>query len=110
LVMEVAATASGGETMAPIRKATGQLKPGMSTCAATATSNIVNRTSPTAALVIELIFALKPCQLVYQAAAYSSGGKKITKTISGSSDITGRPGIRLIAIPDKTNAIGKGNL
>ena len=79
-------------------------------CAATATSKVVNNTSPTAALVIALIEALKLCQLVFQAAAYKSGGKKMTKTISGLRDITGKPGIRLIAIPDNTNTIGKGNL
>jgi hypothetical protein len=96
--------------MAPIRKAMGQLNPGISRCAATATSKVVNSTSPTAALVIGLMEDLKLCQLVFQAAAYKIGGKKITKTISGSSEITGNPGIRLIAIPDKTNTIGKGNL
>jgi hypothetical protein len=54
--------------------------------------------------------ALKLCQLVFQAAAYNSGGKKMTKTMAGLSDITGNPGIRLMTIPDITNTMGNGNL
>ena len=79
-------------------------------CAATATSEVVNSTSPTAALVIGLSADLKLCQLVFHAAAYNIGGRKITKTMAGLSDITGNPGIRLMAIPDTTNTMGKGNL
>jgi hypothetical protein len=82
----------------------------MSICAATATSNVVNNTRPTAARAIGLKEALKLCQLVFHAAAYNIGGKKMIKTISGSIEITGNPGIRLIAMPDKTNIIGKGKL
>ncbi len=63
-----------------------------------------------AANPIDRMEPLNSCQLVFQAAAYKSGGKKMIKTISGSSEMTGKPGIRLIAIPDMTNTIGKGNL
>jgi hypothetical protein len=109
-VSEVAATASGGETIAPMRKANGQLILGINKCTASATSAVVNKTSPTAAILIGLKEALKWCQFVFQAAAYKSGGRKIINTIAGSSAITGNPGIRLITMPDKTNTIGKGNL
>lgn len=54
--------------------------------------------------------ALKSCQLVFHAAAYKSGGKKIMNTTSGANSITGSPGMMLIATPLKTSAMGKGNL
>jgi len=109
-VSEVAATASGGDTMAPIRKDSGHVKPGINRWAVSATNAVVKKTSPTAANVIGLIEALKLCQLVFQAAPYKSGGRKIINTISGLSDITGKPGIRLMHNPDNTNTIGKGKL
>ena len=42
----VAATASGGETMAPSAKATGQLMPGMTALATTATAAVVTTAAP----------------------------------------------------------------
>src|SRR6185295_14526441 len=76
--------------------------------AATATNDVVNSTSPIAASVIGRRAALNSCQLVFHAAPYNNGGKKIRKTIDGLSVITGKPGIRLITTPESTRIIGKG--
>ena len=46
--MAVAATTSGGATIAPRTKATGQEKPAMTVCATTATATVVKNTHPTA--------------------------------------------------------------
>src|SRR5688572_5547304 len=91
-VIEVAATASGGDTIAPVRKARGQVKPGISACATTATLIVVKITSPIAAMLMGRMAALNSCQLVFHDASYKSGGRKRMNTISGLKEITGRPG------------------
>jgi len=53
----VAATASGGATIAPSANAAGQPRPGMSAWATTATTTVVNSTRPTARRPIERMFA-----------------------------------------------------
>jgi hypothetical protein len=93
-----------------MRKAKGHVSPGIKRCAAIATSTVVNKTSPNAAILIGRIDALKLCQLVFHAAAYNNGGRKMINTTDGSRAITGSPGIRLITRPDNTSTIGKGNL
>ena len=110
MVTDVAATASGGETIAPIKNAKGQSRFGMSQWAAMATMDVVKITSPIAAKPMGLKLALKSCQLVFHAAAYNNGGKKIMNTTSGPNSITGSPGMMLIQTPLSTKAIGKGNL
>jgi hypothetical protein len=62
---------------------------------------VVKNTRPMDARLIGLIAALKSCQLVFHAAPYKSGGKKIRKIMSGFNEIVGSPGIRLITIPTK---------
>lgn len=57
--MAVAATASGGETIAPSTSATGQLNPGMTIRATAATPAVVASTSPTARSMIGRRFATK---------------------------------------------------
>ena len=57
--MAVAATASGGDTMAPRTNAAGQPRPGTIACAAAATPAVVARTSPTARSVMGRRFAWK---------------------------------------------------
>jgi hypothetical protein len=54
----VAATASGGETIAPKAKATGQPISGRSACATTATTPAVASVNPTASDRIERSWAL----------------------------------------------------
>src|SRR5687768_11709748 len=109
-VTEVAATASGGDTMAPKRKLSGQLMFGINVWAATPTNKVVNSTKPNAASEIGLMLALNCCQLVFHAAAYNKGGRKIKKTIEGSSLMTGMAGTRLITTPQTTSTTGKENL
>src|SRR2546425_2780310 len=68
--MAVAATASGGETMAPRASATGQLMPGTRTRATAATAAVVAKTSPTARSVIGRRLARKSRSDVKYAAAH----------------------------------------
>src|SRR3712207_1900436 len=80
----VAATASGGETIAPRATATAQGSPGRRARAATATAAEVASTSPTARRVIGRMFALNSRSEVKNAAAQRIGGRKTKKTTSGS--------------------------
>jgi len=45
-------------------------------------------------------------EIVYQAASNSKGGRKIRKTMSGSTVMTGAPGMKLTAKPPITRKIG----
>src|SRR5690349_22175925 len=107
-VAAVAATASGGEMMAPSTNASAQPKPGMNVCATHATAHVVKITHPIANKVIGRFAFLKSVQDVDHAAAYSTGGRKTKKTISGSREMVGKPGIRPIPIPAITSRIGYG--
>src|SRR5215213_8428413 len=106
--MDVAAIASGGEMIAPNKKAIGQLNPGIMVCTSTPTATVVKKTSPMEASVMDLKLALKVCQLVFHDASYKRGGKKIRKITSGRRVIDGSPGINEMANPDNTNTMGKG--
>src|SRR5687767_13138458 len=87
LVAEVAATASGGEMMAPSTKASGHPKPVIKVWAIQATAHVVKITQPIASNVIGRLAALKSGQEVDHAALYRMGGRKTRKTISGSSEM-----------------------
>ncbi len=65
----VAATASGGATTAPIMKAAGQPRSGISSWTSTATPAVVNTTSPTDSSRIGRRLALKSTRDVRMAAA-----------------------------------------
>ena len=106
--MLVAATASGGDTMAPSAKATGQLMPGMTALATTATAAVVTTTSPTARRVIGRRLRRKSRSEVKYAADHRMGGRKIRNTISGSRGTTGSRGTKLSASPPSTRKIGSG--
>ena len=69
-------------------------RPSTSACATSATVHIVASTSPTASSEIERTSRLRSCRLAKNAAEYSSGGRKITSTRSGSSSTSGRPGTK----------------
>ena len=60
--MAAAATASGGETMAPRTKQDGHPIPGTMACTAAATTVVVARTRPTARREMETMFARKSRQ------------------------------------------------
>src|SRR3954464_15350233 len=89
--IDAGATASVGETIAPKTNATGHEKP-MSQCATAATDSVVVTTSPMASSEIEPTLALRSRKEEKNAAAESSGGRKISKTSSGASSILGTPG------------------
>jgi hypothetical protein len=65
----VAATASGGETMAPKAKATAQGIAGTTERSAIPTTNVVNSTSPKASRKMGRQLALNSCQEVNHPAA-----------------------------------------
>jgi hypothetical protein len=62
-VIAVAATASGGDTMAPSTNAAAHDMP-VNSCATAATRHVVNSTSPTASIEIGRQFPRKSRQLV----------------------------------------------
>src|SRR5690349_20219434 len=93
LVADVAATASGGEMMAPSTKASAQPSPGINISATHATAHVVKITQPIASSVMGRLAVLKSAHEVFHAAAYRIGGRKIRNTISGSRVILGSPGI-----------------
>src|SRR5579875_683078 len=82
-VTAVAATASGGETMAPSARATGQVKPGITATAMAAMPTVVNITQPVARKAMGRRLLRKSFQEVVQAAAYKSGGRMRVKRTSG---------------------------
>src|SRR5688572_19570754 len=105
-VAAVAATASGGEMMAPNTNDSAQPNPGINVCATHATAQVVKMTQPMASNVMGRFSFLKSVHDVDHAAAYSTGGRKTRKTISGSREILGKPGINPIPIPATTSRIG----
>lgn len=60
----LAATASGGDTMAPSAKHAAQGKPGTTRCATTPTTSVVNATAPTASCTMIRRLARKSRQAV----------------------------------------------
>ena len=105
-VTAVAATASGGDTIAPSTNATGQLIPGISACATHATAVVVTTTRPMASSAIGRLLAAKSRHDVNQAAANSSGGRNSSSTSSGSMWTCGSPGTNASASPPTTSRIG----
>lgn len=97
-----AATASGGETIAPSAKQAAQGKPGASSFAAQATATVVNTTQPTACSRIGRRLARNSCQSVKKALDMSSGGRNSVSTRSGSSLSAGTPGSSASTMPPTT--------
>ena len=105
-VTAVAATASGGDTIAPSTNATCQLIPGMNVCATQATAVVVATTRPMASSAIGRLLAAKSRHDVNHAAAYSSGGRNSSSTSSGLMWTRGRPGMNASARPPTTSRMG----
>ena len=103
-----AATASGGETMAPSAMATAHGRFGSSACEAMATTAVVVNTSPTASRPIGRMACLNSRNDVKNAAAHRIGGRKTKNTRSGSSSGTLTPGRKPSASPASTWRIGDG--
>src|SRR4051812_43101412 len=104
--MDVAATASVGDTTAPSRNPSRQSKPGSHHCAANATPIAVKKTSNTARLEIDTRLYLNSRHEVCHAAIYRSGGRITRKTIDGGRGIFGTRGISEQSSPKITSAIG----
>src|SRR5687767_2921797 len=103
---DVAATASGGEIIAPNAKPSARVNPGMSAFETTATANDVKITNPNAKRVIGRLNDQKSFQDVFHAAAKSKGGKKIKNIRSGSRTMSKVVGKNPITTPQITRKIG----
>ncbi len=104
----VTATGSVGETIAPSTNAAGQDMSGTTAWRQTATATQVSSTSPTDRSEIDPTLRRRSRSEAKNAAEYSSGGRKISSTRSGSSSIVGMPGMKPIARPPRTRKIGYG--
>ena len=104
----VAATASGGATIAPSANAKGK-EIGSSAIATRATPAAVKSTNPKDKLMIATRLAATSMSEVCIAAAYSSGGNRPTRTSSGDRLIVGTPGMNEMATPTTSSASGLGS-
>jgi hypothetical protein len=100
---------SGGETMAPNMKPTGQGIPNSQWVTA-ATAIVVNATQPTASSEMGRILNRNSSQLIVTADEYMTGGNTKSSTSSGESSSVGRPGTRARATPVSTNKMAGGTL
>src|ERR1700753_1469744 len=73
---EVADTASGGDTIPPSKKPSAIVQPGNTVLDTTATTSEVRMTIRQAKLLMTRLHRHSSFQDVYQAASYSSGGRK----------------------------------
>ena len=103
-----AATASGGEMIAPSATATLHGMPGISACAASATATVVASTNPIDSRPIGRRFALNSRNDVKKAAAQRIGGRNTKKTRSGSNAGMASPGSRATPNPAATCRTGVG--
>src|SRR5437763_7422346 len=103
-----AATASGGDTIAPSATATAHGMAGNSTRATMATATVVASTSPIASNPIGRRYVLKSRSDVKNAAAQITGGRKTKNTRSGSSAGVATPGTSPTRNPAATWRIGGG--
>src|SRR6266850_5688900 len=104
----VAATASGGETIAPSATASGHVMPGTSTIATAAITPVLTATRPTARNAMFFRFVLKSRIGVRNALTYRSGGSTTRKTICGSSSNRGIPGTSPTTSPPSRSSTGYG--
>ena len=104
----VAASGSVGETIAPSANAAAHGRPSIAAWATTATEHIVTSTRTSAASVIGRRFARRSRTEEKYAALNSSGGRKISRTSSGSSSTCGTPGAKPTRLPPATSMIGYG--
>src|SRR3954451_12316237 len=104
----VAATGSVGASTAPRTNAIGHDSSPSTTRATAATATTVSTTSATASSAMRPALAFRSRGELVNAAAYSSGGRKTRKTMSGSRRSRGMPGTRAIARPPSTRNTGYG--
>ncbi len=104
--IDVAAIASGGETMAPSASAIGQPSSGTRAIATTATAIVVVITSPTASRRIGRMLRHRSRTERKNAPEKRIGGRKTVSTVSGSSSTFGTAGMSPIPRPATTIRIG----
>src|SRR3954452_15705927 len=104
--IDVAATASVGETTAPSRNPSRQSNPGSHQRAANATPTAVKKTRNTARLEMDTRLYLNSRHDVCQAAIYNSGGRNTRNTIEGGRGILGTRGMSEHSRPNITSAMG----
>ena len=104
----VAATASGGETIAPSANATAHGACGTSHLNATPTASVVVATKPMANSRIGRRNRRKSRHDVARAAGYSTAGSTMASTNCGSSPSPGQPYTNPTPIPARTSTIGYG--
>ena len=97
-----------GETMAPSAKQTAQGAPGTSPLSASPTASVVVATSPIASSRIERRLRRKSRQDVAIAAGYSTAGRTIASTRSGSVLSAGQLNRTPMPMPASTSTIGYG--
>jgi hypothetical protein len=104
----IVAPASGsvGDTIAPSANAAAHGISGIRACATTATAIIVISTNPTALSVVPRRLARMSPRLAKNAAPYRRGGRKSTRTTSGSRLTSGMPGMNPNAAPPMTSTMG----
>src|SRR5580698_7060199 len=103
-----AATASGGDTIAPSVNAIGQPNPGTTACTTAATTTVVQMTRPKASNEMGRQLRRNSAESVDHAAEYNSGGSTTNKIISGSKCGCGRLRAKAKPTPPITNEIGYG--
>ena len=104
----VAATSSGGETMAPRASATGSVIAGTMARARPATTNVLASTRPIAS---ETMFpsSLRKLRIgVKNAATYTIGGRTSRRMVSGSTSNRGTPGMDPRRSPPTRSRTGYG--
>jgi hypothetical protein len=106
LVIALALTASGGETIPPSKNPKDKVNPGINQYEAKATPTALINTTIKAKESIILRHLNNSLNEQPQAASYNIGGKKSTKTKSGSNFTLGKPGIKLITNPTITSKTG----
>ncbi len=105
----LAATASGGETIAPSVKQAAHGSAGTAQCTATPTASVVNTTAPIASSMMPPRLRLNSSQTEKYAPSTSSGGRNTISTRSGSRLTGGRPGTNAMPAPPTSSAAAGGS-
>ena len=107
-VIDVAATASVGEMMAPRANAAAHGKPGIAQCAIAPTTSVVRTTNPSASPATGRRLRPKSRHEVCTAATNKSGGKNSVKTASGANSTAPNAGTKESANPPNNSKIAGG--
>ena len=105
---DVAATASGGATMAPAASASGQPSSGTSSLTTAPTPKVVTTTSPTDSSRTVRALVRTSINEVWIAAEYSRGGNRPNSTISGVRWMWSSAGRKEPATPSAMSSSGAG--